>query len=327
MIAGNRMQTANLAVVTHPRFLERGILHDGAPDTDAFSAARLRLVVDALTAALPVAARIEPRAATRREVEQIHCPDYLDMVAGYSSGLLARDHYRYLGPTVPVFSNTYDLALLGAGAVIEAIDLIERGCARRGIVAARPACHHAYAARGDGFGVVNHTAVGARHWQRAHGRRTIAIVDVDVHHGNGTQSIFYSDPTVFTFSIHSCGRVYPRTGDAAEQGEGPGQGYNRNVPLESGTRDGPYLRALAQGLRSIPVRPDAVMLVMGFDTHRDDPLGDLRLSEAAFRDITMLVMDYADRECDGRMVSVLAGGYNHATIGELTALHAETLAG
>jgi acetoin utilization deacetylase AcuC-like enzyme len=266
--------------------------------------------------------RLDTRPATREELELVHSPDYIDAIRAYSDGSRLRgDDYRLVSAETYLASNTYDLAALACGAVCTASDAVMDGRAHNAFVIARPGDHHAYPSRGEGLCIFNHTAVAARYLQHVHGVERVTIIDIDVHHGNGTQAIFTSDPSVFTFSIHSFGSIYPRKGAATERGTGAGQGTVLNVPLEAGTNDRAYLQALAKGLRSIRLPADVILLVAGFDAHAEDPVGNLRLSDAALEEVTQMVLEYADRVCNGRLVSVLAGGYNPDTIGRLVVAH------
>ncbi len=315
--------TLRPAIVFSERFLEPGERRDQLADT--FSADRTRLIWQALESAGLTERRIEPALAPREVIEYVHTPLYVEAVREYSEGSRVRaDDYHLLGPTVPVYSNTYELAALGVGAVCRAIDAVEQGEASRAMVLARPGCHHAYPERGEGFCVFNHTAVGARWWQRRWNRSPVLIVDVDVHHGNGTQAAFFGDPSVIFLSVHSFGSIYPRTGDATEQGGGPGRGATINIPLEPRSTDRQVLDGLRRGLRRVHGDPAAMLLVMGFDTHRDDPVGDFRCSDQLFPAITEQLLAFAGERCEGRIVSVLAGGYNTETIGELAVLHARS---
>jgi acetoin utilization deacetylase AcuC-like enzyme len=249
------------------------------------------------------------------------------VIEDYSSGAQSRgDDFRYVNADTSIASNTFELAALGAGAVFTGIDAVVKGSVRNAAVLVRPGDHHAYPERGEGFCIFNHTAVGARYAQQQLGLERVMIIDWDLHHGNGTQAIFYSDPTVFTFSSHAYGGIYPRTGHETEQGAGTGRGTTRNVPLPIGTRDRPYLTAFCKALRSVRFEPDLVLLVAGFDGHLEDPMHGLRLTEAAFPILTHEVMEFAERTCGGRLVSVLAGGYNPATMGGLISSHVADLA-
>ncbi|HHM24106.1 MAG TPA: histone deacetylase, partial [Bacteroidetes bacterium] len=165
--------------------------------------------------------------------------------------------------------------------------------------------------RGMGFCIFNNVAVLARYLQKRHGIERVAIVDWDVHHGNGTQEAFYEDPTVFYFSIHQFPH-YPGSGSESERGAGPGEGFTLNVPLAAGAGDREYLDAFKEKL--VPAleefRPQFVLISAGFDAHRDDPLSGMQVTEKGFRQMTELVAGIANRHASGRIISMLEGGYN-----------------
>lgn len=306
-------------------FLEPGIPRDES--SDLWNVERLKLVWSSVRAAVPDAPLLPPRPATDEELALVHDPAYIALIRDYSSGARQRgDDFRHVSPDTAITSNTFALASLAAGAVITAADAVERGEVGNAVVIARPGDHHAYPARGEGFCVFNHTAIGARHVQRQYDRSPVLILDWDVHHCNGTQAIFSSDPTVLTFSTHSFGSIYPRTGARESRGSGPGRGTKINVPLDPGTTDRQFRAAFLRGLREIRVTPAFVFLVAGFDAHREDPVGNLRLSDDTFDWLTTTILDLAREWCDGRVVSVLAGGYNLDTLGPLAAAHVRLLA-
>jgi acetoin utilization deacetylase AcuC-like enzyme len=319
---------SSTGIVFSERFLEPGQLRGDPLQPNPSGWQRIEAVWDAIQAAstLPNVVHLAPRAATVDELEMVHTADYIRRVREYSDGAPERgDDFRYVNADTVIASNTYELASLAAGGVFTAIDAVQDGTVGNAIVIARPGDHHAYPARGEGFCIFNHTALGARYLQRRHGVERVLIVDWDVHHGNGTQAIFYSDPTVFTYSIHSYGTIYPRSGHASERGAGMGQGTTLNVTVDARTRDRAYLEAFRRGLKSIRFVPDFVLIVAGFDGHRDDPLGNLDLSDRVFPELTHLVKGYAERTCGGRLVSILAGGYNLETIGALALGHLAAL--
>jgi acetoin utilization deacetylase AcuC-like enzyme len=266
--------------------------------------------------------------ASEDELLTVHTADYVRIIREYASGARERgDDFRYVNADTSIASNTYELASLAAGAMFAGIDAVLDGTVHNAIVLARPGDHHAYPERGEGFCIFNHTALAARYAQRQLGLERVMIIDWDLHHGNGTQAIFYSDPTVFTFSSHAYGAIYPRSGHETERGAGAGRGTTLNVPLPVGTRDRQYLEAFRKALRSVRFAPELVLLVAGFDGHEEDPMHGLRLSDAAFPILTQEVMDFAERACGGRLVSLVAGGYNAATIGRLVGRHVADLAG
>ncbi len=207
--------------------------------------------------------------------------------------------------------HTFDVAKLAVGAGLGAADQIMAGEIDRCFCCVRPPGHHAEPERGMGFCIFNNVAVLARYLQKRHGIERVAIVDWDVHHGNGTQEAFYEDPTVFYFSIHQFPH-YPGSGSESERGAGPGEGFTLNVPLAAGAGDREYLDAFKEKL--VPAldefRPQFVLISAGFDAHRDDPLSGMQVTEKGFRQMTELVAGIANRHASGRIISMLEGGYN-----------------
>ena len=200
---------------------------------------------------------------------------------------------------------SYDVAMLAAGAVVDAVDDVLGGKAHAAFCAVRPPGHHAERDRAMGFCLFNNVAIGARHAQQQHGIGRVAILDWDVHHGNGTQHIFEEDPTVFYISLHQY-PFYPGTGARNERGKGKGEGYTLNFPLPAGTGENEYLSLFRSEI--VPAldryKPGLLLLSAGFDAHKDDPLGGMQLTEYSFGIFTTLVRDIAP------VVSVLEGGYN-----------------
>jgi acetoin utilization deacetylase AcuC-like enzyme len=209
----------------------------------------------------------------------------------------------------------FKAAALGAGGAIRAVDEVMTGRARAGFALVRPPGHHARRARNMGFCIFNNAAVAARHAQAEHGAERVLIVDWDVHHGNGTQEIFYNDPTVLYFSTHQEG-IYPkRTGRIGEVGVGKGKGYNVNVPLPAGTNDDGFLRTYEELL--VPIartfKPDLIIVSAGQDAHQGDFVARMRMTEHGFARLTHLMQGLAAELCDNRLVLVLEGGYNPKT--------------
>src|SRR5437899_4942461 len=209
-----------------------------------------------------------------------------------------------------------DAALHGAGAACQAIDLIMRGEVTNAFVPVRPPGHHATSERAMGFCLFNNVAVAARYAQNHYPEiERVAIVDWDVHHGNGTQGVFYDDPTVFFFSTHQY-PWYPGTGGADERGKGKGEGYTLNVPLSAGMGDKEYLDVFNRILRPAlkTYRPDALIISAGFDAHRDDPLAGMNLTAEGYKALTRVVKEIAAEYAQGRVLSCLEGGYNLAAL-------------
>ena len=306
-----------MLLFTHPAFDHDGECLDGVPSP--ISVERHHRVLDTLRALDGLDWR-EGREATREELLYVHREHYLDFVRDLVDGRRRRVSdldYRLLGPTVPVHTNSWTIAAHAAGTVMTAVDAALAGEGDAFCVV-RPGCHHAAPDRGEGFCLFNHTGIAARHAQHRHGVERVLIVDVDVHHGQGTQACFVDDPTVFAFSIHSYGTLYPRTGAASERGTGAAQGFTLNVPVEARSADGTYLRLLREGLRRTAFEPGLVLVVAGMDTHRDDPVGNLRLSDEGVAQVARRVREHV-RQLGVPCVATLAGGYNVKTIGGLVA--------
>jgi acetoin utilization deacetylase AcuC-like enzyme len=195
--------------------------------------------------------------------------------------------------------------MLAAGGVMAGIDAVLEKRVDAAFCAVRPPGHHAERDRAMGFCLFNNVAIGARYAQRKHSLEKIAILDWDVHHGNGTQHMFEDDPTVFYISLHQY-PFYPGTGARGERGVGEGTGFTLNIPLPAGTGEDRYLRAFDEEI--VPAltdyKPDLLLISAGFDAHKDDPLGGMLLTEESFAKFTTLLQDIAP------VVSVLEGGYN-----------------
>ena len=218
---------------------------------------------------------------------------------------------------------TIEAALRGVGGAVAAVDEVMAGKARNAFVAMRPPGHHAEREHAMGFCFFNQAAIAARHAQRAHGAARVAIVDWDVHHGNGTQDIFWDDASVLYASVHEM-PLYPGTGAASERGT---QGTIVNVPLRAGDGSDEFREAFETAIlpRLDAFRPDLVVISAGFDAHWRDPLASLNLREADFAWATQKLMEAADRHAGGRIVSVLEGGYDLDALAKSTAAHVSAL--
>ena len=231
-----------------------------------------------------------------------------------------------LDPDTMASPASWDAALRAVGAVTQAIDRVAGGLLTAVFCAVRPPGHHALADRAMGFCLFNNVAIGARYAQQRHNLSRILIVDWDVHHGNGTQAIFYDDATVFYFSTHQY-PFYPGTGTPEQTGQGAGAGFTMNVPLSAGAGDAELIRAFQEELvpRALEFKPQLVLISAGFDAHRDDPLAQLQVTEAGYAQLTRIVRDIAERSCRGRLVSVLEGGYNLLALGRSVESHLRAL--
>jgi acetoin utilization deacetylase AcuC-like enzyme len=250
----------------------------------------------------------------------VHSSDYLDFLEQSRP----REGMVQLTPDVVMSAGSWEAILRAMGGAVYAVDNVMQGRARNAFCATRPPGHHAETAQAMGFCFVNNVAIAARHAQTIHGLGRVAIVDFDVHHGNGTQEIFWSDDTVLFASTHQM-PCYPGTGASSETGAG----NIFNEPLEAGS-DGVAMRlAFNEGI--IPAlhdfRPELILLSAGFDAHWQDPLGDLRWTEEDYDWITRQIMAVADEHCAGRIVSVLEGGYHLEALGSAVATHVRALMG
>jgi acetoin utilization deacetylase AcuC-like enzyme len=233
----------------------------------------------------------------------------------------------YLDPDTVVSMRSLDAAKRAAGAPCQAIDLIMAGEVSNAFVPVRPPGHHATEERAMGFCLFNNVAVAARYAQQKYAEiEKVAIIDWDVHHGNGTQGIFYADPTVFFFSSHQY-PWYPGTGSRGEKGTGRGLGYTLNLPLRAATPAVEHKRGFEAALEEMSANftPDLIIISAGFDSHLGDPLGQLLLMDQDFIDFTRALKQWADSSCNGRIVSCLEGGYNLETLGETVRAHVAEL--
>jgi len=282
---------------------------------------------DAVTAALaPLASRLDrihSRAATDDELQLCHTPEYMRRAR---TEIEAGEPRLSTGDT-DVSPDSWEVANRAVGGVLNAVDAVCSRRARNAFCAVRPPGHHATASRGMGFCVLNNVAIGARYAQRKHGVARVAIVDWDVHHGNGTQEIFYEDPSVLFFSTHQW-PLYPGTGRADETGAGSAVGTTMNFPLPAGSGRRQILGAVQGALMPAMERfqPELVLISAGFDSRSGDLLGRFTLTDEDFSDLTRAVMEIADRSAAGRVVSVLEGGYNLSGLASAARAHVEALA-
>ena len=262
-----------------------------------------------------------PRSATLEELQLCHKPDYVqrvrhDVESGYSS--------MSTGDT-DICIHSYSVATRGVGTVLTAVDRVMTGDKHRAFSVVRPPGHHATPTHGMGFCLFNNVAIGARYAQKIYGVERVLIVDWDVHHGNGTQDIFYDDGSVYFFSTHQY-PWYPGTGALDETGVGSGAGTTRNVPFAAGSGRDEILGAFESMAEEMhDYRPDLVIISAGFDSRLGDPLGQFRLEDKDFADLTRLTLEIADKYAHGRVVSVLEGGYNLAGLTAAVGAHVAVL--
>ncbi|HEY5598094.1 MAG TPA: histone deacetylase family protein, partial [Kiloniellales bacterium] len=256
----------------------------------------------------------------RAQIARAHDISYISKVYETVPG----DGEAYISPDTILTPGSLNASLRAAGAVCAAVDSVATGKAANAFCAVRPPGHHAAAGTTMGFCVFNNVAVGVEQARQVHGYRRIAVVDFDVHHGNGTEAIFRSDPDVMVASIHQS-MIFPRTGDSTDVGVG----NIVNVPLVRETPAAEFRRAFASRIipRVAEFDPDLLFVSAGFDAHIRDPLGNQKLTTADFAWLTEILMRVADRHCGGRLVSVLEGGYNPEAVALACAAHVETLLG
>lgn len=310
---------AETGIVYSPEFKRHvpGPMHPECP-------ARLDAVMAALQAEALDLVELTPREAQVDELALVHEPPYIERVyADISAGRSSLS----TGDT-DVCAASYAVSLLAAGAGMTGVDAVVEGRVRNAFCAVRPPGHHAGPARGMGFCVFNNIALAARYAQRVHGIGRVLIADWDVHHGNGTQDVFYDDGSVLFFSTHQY-PWYPGTGRRSEIGTGPGNGTILNCPcaVGSGRREivGAFRDVLVPAAKQF--KPELVLVSAGFDSSRGDPLGGFTLSDDDFVDLTTIMTTIAYEHADGRLVSFLEGGYDLGGLACATAAHVRALAG
>ena len=265
---------------------------------------------------------IQAEEAPEEIIQLNHTRDYVHWVSSLSS----LPSIRPVSADTHACSDTPRIVKLGVGSVIKAVDMVMQEEAKNAFCAIRPPGHHAESDQAMGFCFFNNIAIGAHYLRQQYDLRRIAILDWDVHHGNGTQNSFYRDQNVFFCSIHQAPH-YPGTGAADETGLGEGLGYTLNIPVSYGTEDGDYFahfrNHIGPALRTY--KPDFIFLSAGFDAHWRDPLGNIRLTTEGFSTLSKIVTDWASDLCEARLVSVLEGGYDLKGLSESTQVHLEAL--
>jgi acetoin utilization deacetylase AcuC-like enzyme len=301
--------------VRHPVFRR----HDtgrGHPERAArLAAVEDRLASSGLLAELDV---LEPDAAPVTWIARVHDEDHVRRVERLcASGVRVLD----AGDTI-VSESSWEAALTAAGGAVEAVDRVMDGTWANAFVACRPPGHHAERDVAMGFCLFNNVAVAAAHLRAVRGVERVAILDWDVHHGNGTQHVFEADPTVFYASLHQW-PWYPGTGAADERGVGQGEGATLNCPMSAGTGDVQWLHAIETSVIPALERfdPGFVLISAGFDAHEQDPLSHTRVTTDGFRRMTKLVRALAASHCGGRVVSLLEGGYDLDALADSVEAH------
>lgn len=303
---------------THHACIEHdtGPFHPESPD-------RLKAVLAALEGeAFALLRRVEAPHATTEQLLRVHPQHHIDHVMG---ALPHGDQPHHLDPDTVVSAASGEAALRAAGAVCAAVDAVARGEARNAFCAVRPPGHHAERDQAMGFCLFNNIAVGAMQARAVHGLRRVAVIDWDVHHGNGTQHVFADDPELFYGSTHQANH-YPGTGWEDERGVA---GNVVNAPLPAGAGSEQFRAAMAG--RILPAlkafRPDIILVSAGFDAHAGDPLAHMRLNTADFAWATREVVAVAEEVCGGKVVSVLEGGYDLPALAASCAAHVRALMG
>jgi acetoin utilization deacetylase AcuC-like enzyme len=302
--------------ITHDAFLhhETGEWHPERPD-------RMMAVEAALSdEKFQNLFRAEAPLATREQIIRAHPERYFDFLEENrpQEGLIALDG----GDTI-MSPGSWEAVLRASGAAILAVDEVMQGRTQNAFCGTRPPGHHAEQAKPCGFCLFNHAAVAAFHARAVHGAERVAVVDFDVHHGNGTQAIFWSEPSLFYASTHQM-PLFPGTGSVSERGE---TGNIVNAPLKAGDGGKEFRQAyesvILPALRQHA--PDLIIISAGFDAHRSDPLANLNLIEADFAWVTRQLTEAARECCEGRVVSLLEGGYDLTALGSSVAAHVQEL--
>lgn len=308
------------AIIHHPIYAK----HDtgpGHPETPL----RYEVVMDALREDSELwnsLNEITPEKAAKGLVQAAHTPQHFKRVENAFD-----DGYDRLDADTVISMQSFDASLFAAGGAIAAVDAVMRGEVQNAFVAVRPPGHHATAENAMGFCLFNNVAVAARHAQNKYKEiDRVAIIDWDVHHGNGTQGIFYDDPSVHFFSMHQY-PWYPGTGSRGETGHGRGLGTTLNVPVKAHTNAEEQKRVFESAISDIAknFKPDFIFISAGFDAHLTDPLGQLRLTDDDYISMTQTIKQWASDACGGRVVSCLEGGYNLDTLGQTVKNHVAEL--
>lgn len=305
----------------HERYLahDPGSYHPERPDR--LRAIHKRLVFSGLMDEL---IKIEPYEAPLEWIETLHDPAYIKLF----QEACTKGWRIFQSPDNGICPESYQIARLAVGGVLAGCDALMTGRVNNCFCAVRPPGHHAEHARAMGFCFFNNIALGARYLQKKYGLERVVIVDWDVHHGNGTQHLFEEDPTVFYISLHEDPEMcYPGTGHRKEKGKGAGIGYTLNFPFPPRSGDQEYMEVMEHDI--VPAMekfgPDCVMISAGFDAHASDPLAHMRLTDRGYERMGQVLADFAKAQCQGRLVTVLEGGYNLEVLEDCVAEHIRIL--
>jgi acetoin utilization deacetylase AcuC-like enzyme len=267
---------------------------------------------------------LKPVPASADWLRTVHTQEYIERVRKDCQGGTG-----YVdSPDSPASADSYQVALNAVGGVQSAIDAVVEGKIRNAFCAIRPPGHHALKDKAMGFCLYNNVAIAAKYIQQKHRLAKVLIVDWDVHHGNGTQAIFDEDPMVLYFSIHQS-PFYPGTGSAGDIGVGKGLGSKINVPLPAGCGDADYKKAFEERLKpaAAAFKPDFVLVSAGFDAANGDLLGGMKVTPQGYAELTRIVKGIAEASCNGRLVSMLEGGYDTEALAASVEAHVRVLIG
>jgi len=310
--------TYSVAWFDSEKFSEHINAEDHAESPERLDAIRRHLARSNLDTKLQLQ---HPTPVNTELLQKLHHPEHIEAIHRATQQGRAKLDYD-----TGVCTESWEAALLAAGAAANAVDYVLAEPHRRAFCSPRPPGHHARPNQAMGFCLFNNIAVGAQHALDQADITKVAILDWDVHHGNGTQDIFYERGDVFFASIHQS-PLYPGTGKESETGHGAGQGANLNCLQAAGANDADYLRAWSESIRPAleEFQPDFLFISAGFDADARDPLGGLNITPAGFEQLSRAVFEWSEQACQGRVVSALEGGYNVEALGEDVAVHVGAL--
>lgn len=320
LLRGDKKAASKTAFLTGDIYLKHKTGRFHAESPQRLVAIREELKASHLLDSLQI---LKPRQAGLEWVEKVHGRDYIEIVRrDVQSGA---SHLSTKSGNTVICKDSFDVALWAVGGVLEACDAVMAGRAQNAFCAIRPPGHHATPVRGMGYCLFNNVSIAACYLQARHKVNKVLIMDWDVHHGNGTQDIFYEDGSVFFCSTHQW-PWYPWSGSADETGEGIGRGTTLNFPLPAGSGDQELIESLEKLQKKAEgFKPDFVLISAGFDSRESDPLGRFRVTDDGFRSLTRIMLQIAADHAEGRLVSVLEGGYNVRGLAKAVSAHVATL--